>query len=322
MTTSTPAKHHHLHAVLLLAVVGVFFLLLSTSIDSDDRLIIEINNFGHIILFGVFAIGLRYWIKATQQQHIRSAGMQYLLTFLATTGIATFTEVLQVFGPRSADGIDMLRNVLGITAFLGCYALFDDKLQRVYRLSGVSKAACLVVLLIVPALALVPVAKAARIEYRKYAQLPVLLNFDEDWEYSLVTRLHANIYTLGEAGRHTGWARAQFQPHKFASLLFKDFKRNWSAYSKLHIELDSEAQRAETLGLLVFDHDYHHEWEDGYRQDVVLQPGANKITIDLHDVEQGAQNRKLGLCCIQAIKLIRDHEALQLSVRIKRIVLE
>ncbi len=322
MTISTTAKHHHLHAVLLLSVVCVFFLLLSTSLTSDDYLINEINNFGHILLFGVFAIGLLYWIKATQRERIRSAGMQYLLAFLVTTGIATFTEVLQVFGARSADLVDVLRDVLGVTAFLGCYALFDDSLQAVQRLSRGKKMLCLVLLLIIPVLAFLPVAKAAHIEYRINAQLPVLLDFDEDWEYGLVTRLHAHIYPLREAGRHSGWSRAQFQADEFASLLFKGFKRDWTAYTMLHIELESESQQEETLGLLLFDRVYNYEWEDGYRRDVMLQPGANKISIALDAIREGAQTRKLGLCCMQAIELFRAREPRQLSLRIKRIVLE
>lgn len=175
--------------------------------------------------------------------------------------------------------------------------------------------------MIIPALALLPVAKAARIEYRINAQLPVLLDFNEDWEYGLVTRLHAHIYPL-TGGTHKGWSRAQFQANEFASLLFKDFKRDWTAYTRLHIELESEAQQAETLGVLVFDRVYEYEWEDGYRKDVVLQPGANTITIELQEIEEGAQTRKLGLCCMHAIKLFRAREPRRLSLRIKRIVLE
>ncbi|MGI9286290.1 MAG: VanZ family protein [Pseudomonadales bacterium] len=320
-TTRATPKHHHLHAVLLLGVVSVFFLLLSTSVTSDDRLIKEINNFGHIILFGIFACVLLYWIKATQRERIHSAGMQYLLTFVVATGIATFTEALQVFGPRSADMVDALRNVLGVTAFLGCYALFDEDLQLTRRLSRGKKALCFMLLLSIPTPALVPVAKELHLAYLMHAQLPVLLDFDEDWEYDLITPHGANIYPL-VGGSHNGWARAQFQPKMFASLLFRNFKHSWKAYTMLHIELESEAEQAETLSLLLFSDIYNYKSEAGYQLDAVLQPGANTITFDLREAEEDAQTRKLDLCCVQEIKLFRDREPRQLSIRIKRIYFE
>lgn len=318
---SAKPKHRHLHGLLLLAVGGVFFLLLSTSISSEDDLIKEINNFGHIVLFGMLAIGLLLWMKATQRERIASTVMQYLLTFVTALGIATLIEFLQVFGARSADLGDGLRNALGVTVFLGCYALFDDRLTRVYRLRRWIKALCLIALLVVPALALAPVAQAVRFEYTKFSQLPALMDFDEDWEYGLVLRSGANIYPIN-AGTHAGWARAQFQSGVFASLLFKKFWRYWGSYSRLVIELHSEAAQPETLSLLVFDMDYVYEWEDGFRHDAVLQPGANKITIDLSDIQRGPHSRQLQLCCIQAIELFRAREPRRLSIRIKRIALE
>lgn len=321
LTPHTNAKHYRLHALLLLAVLGVFFLLLSNSFSSSGDLINEINNFGHIVLFGAFAIGLLLWIRTTQQNRIRSNGMQYLLAFIVAITIATFVEFLQVFGQRSADLVDALRNAVGVSAFLGCYALFDEKLQRLQALGRGVKALCLAVLLIFPGLALVPVAKAAHFEYLKFSQLPVLMDFDDDWEYDLVLRLGAHIYPIAR-GSHAGWARAQFQPNKFASLLFKRFWSYWGTYSKLHIELESEAAQAETLGILIFDQKYRYEWEDGYRYDAVLQPGANTITLDLRYVELGPHGRELNLNRIQALELFRDNEPRRLSIRIKRVVLE
>ena len=321
VTSLSKPKHHRLHALMLLAVLGVLFLLLSNSFASSGDLVNEINNFGHIVLFGTFSIGLLLWIKATQQKRIPNTGMQYLLAFIAALVIATFVEFLQVFGSRSADLIDALRNAVGVSAFLGCYALFDSKLERVQRLNRGVKALCLALLLIFPGLALVPVYKALHFEYLRFAQLPVLIGFDDDWAYSHVRRLRANIVPL-KHGPQAGWGRAQFQPDRFASLVFKKFWRRWGSYSRLRIELISEADQAENLSVLIVDKDYVYEFEDAYRHDAVLQPGANTITIDLHDVKLGPQARELKMNGIEAIELFRASEPRRLSIRIKRLVFE
>ncbi len=306
---------------MLLAVLAVLFLLLSNFFTSSDDLINEINNFGHIVLFGTFSIGLLLWIKATQKERIPSTRMQYLLAFIVALVIATFVEFLQIFGQRSADLIDALRNAVGVSAFLGCYALFDDQLKRMQKLNRGVKALCLALLLIFPGLALVPVVKAVNFEYLKFSQLPVVMDFDDAWVYGLVLRSRANIIPL-KHGPQAGWARAQFKPDQYASLLFKKFWGHWGRYSKLRIELLSEAAQQETLIIRVFDRDYAYEWEDAYHYNAVLQPGANTITIDLRDVELGPENRALKLNSIEGIQLIRLHEPRRLSIRIKRIVLE
>ncbi len=321
VTSLNKPKHHRLHALMLLAVLGVCFLLLSNNFSSSDDLINEVNNFGHIVLFGSFSIGLLLWIRTTQQRRVPGIRQQYMLAFIVALVIATFVEFLQVFGPRSADLIDALRNAVGVSAFLGCYALFDDKLKRVQKLNRGVKALCLAVLLIFPGLALVPVVKAVHFEYLKFSQLPVLMDFDDDWEYGLVLRARANIVPL-KHGPQAGWARAQFKPDHFAGLLFKKFWGHWGMYSKLHIELLSEATQEERLYILVFDKDYVYELEDAYQHEAILQPGANTITIDLRDVELGPQTRKIKLNRIEGLQLIRRSEPRQLSIRIKRIVLE
>jgi VanZ family protein len=93
------------------------------------------------------------------------------------------SELAQLSGPRHAELSDLLKDVVGICAGLGLVATFDTRVRRSVGAAGFG-----LLLLITGIAVTASLRESVSIAYAlvsRNAALPVLLSFDQSWEYHL-----------------------------------------------------------------------------------------------------------------------------------------
>ena len=69
-------------------------------------------DFGHIPLFGVISISFLGLSKGLFSSKFKSRYIHYLIAFFLTSFLGVLTEALQYYGPRDADFLDVVRDLL------------------------------------------------------------------------------------------------------------------------------------------------------------------------------------------------------------------
>ena len=82
---------------------------------------------GHVPLFGVFSLVTLGLIRIIIGGRKAPPLLPYVLAFLITGGVAALMEVLQFYGPRDADPVDLARSLAGASSFLGLALAFDKE---------------------------------------------------------------------------------------------------------------------------------------------------------------------------------------------------
>jgi VanZ family protein len=90
-----------------------------------NRLWLSAMDAGHVPLFGVFALAILGLARSVTRKREAHPLRPYALAFVITSMVSALTEILQYFGPRDADVVDLARSVAGAAIFLLVVLLFD-----------------------------------------------------------------------------------------------------------------------------------------------------------------------------------------------------
>ena len=111
---------------------------------------------------------------------LRTGLSNYLIAAMVAGFIGLVSEVVQIPGPRDASASDLLADLVGITAGLGCIAVFDRSIRQKakrWHLVGLGTAAT-----IATAVAFVPTVLYAYAAVSQWRAMPVILSFERFWE--------------------------------------------------------------------------------------------------------------------------------------------
>ncbi len=251
----------------------------------------------------------------------------YAVAFLLAVVAGGITEALQMPGPRDADPLDLLHDVLGAGAFLLlAYGWRRGIAWKPSALGARRVAAVALGLAILVSVAVPPLALSVAYLQRN-AAFPRICDFEHAWERAFV---HAKDAELSLVDAPEGWnrvpgervAQVTYLPAVYPGLAIVEPYPDWRSYERLVFEVFSEADTTLHLALRIDDGEHDERYWDRFNRRLAIRPGANRVTVALADVEQAPRDRRMEMDRIRNITLFAVRPAEPLDVYVDAFRLE
>jgi len=302
---------------------------LFVQLPGDTRLSVKIQNTGHVPLFGVLALAVLMVIR--EMSFIRRArpGVDYLLcaviSLVAGIGVEFGQQLTRNRSPEITDiGLDLA----GILLALGIYAVFDPRMQSVWRTqrSGLRAAtllfcACLVVVVLAPLASLVVAYQ------QRAAAFPVIMDFSARWSGYFLEHHGAGLYpgvsptALVQRGGEQ-LAQLALGPGRTPGISVVEPYPDWTGYEYLVVVVYSDTPYPDRLVLRVHDRQHDQQYSDRFSRVLAVDRGMNRFRIPLAAVEAAPVGRRMQMDSIVGVGLFARHVQQPLELYIGKIRLE
>ncbi len=273
-----------------IAAVVVVALVLSLPVRTDSRLVHELENSGHAVLFGIAAIVfLRRW---------RGGLWPYLLAGLVTIALGAATELMQWIEGGNADSLDVVRDGAGALAFLGfAWTLRRrDSILKHYLIRSGSIALILIVFL-------PPILTCAALAHR-WLVFPVIADFRAKVENRFWSAGNREVDIVPAPWQKDGRAaRLLYGPAEHPGLAISGPWPDWSGYRELSFLVYSECPETVMLTLRIHDAQHNNKYEDRFNTRLEIHPGLNPIEVPLSAVREAPRGRQMDFRRIRSVFL-------------------
>mgnify|MGYP000488702925 CR=1 FL=1 len=232
------------------------------------------------------------------------------LSFIAGITI----EIVQPFFGRSASFLDIWYDLLGCTAgalifYLRVHLPNQERQNHTQEhpsndheksRSAFKKAGLTLTTLALLSISCILPAYYSRVLTLQDTAMPVLFNFDADWEKEFL-RLQAGAH-LSIVDAPKGWAKHDSKVAKltlssqqYPGLTFRDLPQDWSKYQFLKLEIFSKQSPTNAITLRIHDQQHNNRYQDRFNLSLKLSAGLNEIKIPLRNVSLAPTNREMNL---------------------------
>ena len=140
------------------------------------------------------------------------------------------------------------------------------------------------------------------------AIFPRLCEFDDRWQSTFVG-VHDAVLTQGEPS--AGWGRdlstsvprLTFLPAQYPGISIQEPHPDWTGYDRLAFEVYSEEPAPVELVLRIDDARHNNDYADRFNRALIIQPGPNRISISLDDVQRAPRTRPMDMTRIRGLTL-------------------
>ncbi len=312
----------------LLIILAISTIVTFVDLPGQTMLWAEVQNAGHAPAFGVFAIALLVPVRNSLPRYNHSQLVFYLLSLGISVIAGIAVEIIQYFGQRDAEFIDVVRDFLGAASFLGVYFTYDP---RITYWSGVSRGAIRqvvrVVSLLIFASAFISLGLCSSAYIMRSRAFPHICDFGSLWSDQFIKLQNA---TLTEISPPAGWpgpdqsqvSRLCLGESEYPGLTVEEQYPDWSSYKTFCVDLFSDSQDTVLLGLRIDDIHHNYEYNDRFTDRLVVAPGMNAIRIPLVKVRQAPVGRETDMKAIRRIILFGHQPEHPVIVYLDRFWLE
>lgn len=267
----------------------------------------EIQNVGHIFVFGLLSIIILKLLNSILDLNKTVPPYNYLYSLILALLLGIITEVLQIPGPRDADPMDVLRDLIGIVVFLAIFMAADKRLIKKAAWFNNKRRQLLVIgAAVILAVSLAPAAiKGYAIMY-KIREFPTLCDFDSRWDELFIqthklnfkrVRLPSEMHSYTES--YVGFISPK--PSKYSSLELVDAKRNWTGFDTVSFVIYSDMGKDIPLNLRINDEAHNNMYNDRFNQQLIIKKGINKFNISTDAIENAPRSRLMNMKQIESI---------------------
>lgn len=305
--------------VVRLAIAGGLLVLVAFApLPGQSRLVQELHNAAHALIFGVVALLTLQVLRAHGLGASRTV-VQYVAALSITALLGAATELIQIPVGRDASFIDMRNDLLGAVAFLAAFAAVDSRIQ--------TSAWTRPVLLSIGAALLVATSRltfeAALEQIRREAQFPVLVDFARRFDGYYMSPQWAEVeraplpapWGTGEQALHV-----RFKNGPWPGLSFNEPSPDWSRYSSLHLDITNSTNAPLRLVIRVHDRQHSQQFDDRFngRYDVAAR-GRSVVTIPLARIREAPSTRTMNMRDIAGVILFRTQDSQAAEMYLTRI---
>lgn len=295
--------------VLLLSALGILWFLEKFGFTENTFLLSAIKNAGHAPLFGILSLVMFGLSTHLLGRCVPRRDLHYLIAFVSTCMIGAFSEFIQISGPRDADIMDIIRDVIGAVSFLAILMTFDSgTVSTLKRIGGKTISLIRLIAILLFLTAFIDVMLLGVASLHRYHVFPQICGFETYWENRFLETETADLTITAPpprwndaGGAHVGkltFPRADF-PH-----IFIEPYPDWSDYEFLNVKIYSEEDTSLALTLRIDDSQPNSAFEDRFRRQIIINPGMNEIHIPLNMVQNAPPARKMDMTSIHLIYLI------------------
>jgi len=294
--------------LLLTAFVLLFVILNTLRLPNTTHLWREIHNAGHTPMFGILALILLGFSRMLLKSRLKKRVSHYLLAFFAASFLGALSEILQIFEPRDADIWDLVRDIVGIIAFLCGYKVFEDYRNQHFDLHRWNVFVPFVTAVILLVGAVTPSILWIGAYSQRNSNFPSIMDFESPLQSMYVTLNSARLdrYArpsdfLAARGKNVG--RVEFQPSIYSDFIIEEPVSDWSDYDYLSMDLYSANDTTIQIAVRIEDRHHNRHYEDRYNAVINLEPGSHTISIDLNDIETAPETRQMDMTQMHIIHL-------------------
>ena len=270
--------------------------LLLVPLPADTLWLRELFNSGHSIVFIFITLILFEYVS------IRLKDFHPVITFLVVLAAAfmvgVFIEMIQGLLQREASVSDLNRNLSGIIAGL-CLAVYFQQKAWYHRLALVS---VMLISLFFGGYSLIEISWNY---YQRAKAFPLLTEFEKPWTKSFVRFNKASLQGVANKKSQLEPTRFnfRFEPGVYPGVSIIEPVENWSAYQSLHFDIFSTNIDNVKIVLRVHDKQHNQDFSDRFNRHFILQPGLNRIVVELSEIRDAPYNRKLDMVNIAGVEL-------------------
>jgi hypothetical protein len=277
-------------ALLLILVTASFFFFVGGPGAYVVRSYKEIWNLGHILYFALLVLLFSRWSLFMRLPLFWCWAL--LIGLSLVSGFVV--ELLQYGTERSADLLDVSRDVCGALLMLAFHPAFvDHRKVLLKRFLQIIVGAFLIYHLL-------PVSIAITDETIARFQFPVLSDFSTPFELERWKGNGKREVVEGYAGKSGKQMKISLPLRRYAGVGMEYMPADWSSYRFVNLDIYSGYEK--TLRLTVRIHDQAHEAEnsaylfnDRFNKRFELTKGWNAIRINLTEVKQAPRKRAMDM---------------------------
>ena len=310
---------------LLTFAIAILLIILFVNLPGNSIFMDEVQNTGHSIAFGTFAVIILIIVKKSKFHAQKSPVSPYLFALVVSVLMGGATEFIQHFIGRDAEISDIIRDALGAAAFLSLHFSFWRKTS-----SGAGRSLKLLVgvfSVIITIVLFVPLYLNAKNYVERDASFPVICDFGQKWVTQFITLRDCKMKIITAPEK---W-NSEFPGHVAHILLnrsqYPGFSihepySNWSGYSYLCFDMYSEMKDTVYLTLRIDDKHHNNEYNDRYNKTFPVAPGANSYQFSLNDIKSAPASRESDMSSIRSIVIFGYNLNQDIAINLGKIWLE
>ena len=232
------------------------------------------------------------------QKKVRSTAVQILFILGLTFFIGALVELFQDGFQRTPDVGDLFRNLIGAL----CGIVFSGRAAMTF--SARVRCGLQVIVIVLVAFQIYPVAIALIDEHRARQQFPVLSDFENSFE---ILRWHGNAdFAIDHTVRYTGRSslRVALNTDLYSGVSLQYFPENWHGFSQFQFRAFNPAEAPLSITCRINDTSHTNgvqHYSDRFNHTYALLQGWNTITIPIEEIRGAPATRKMDLGHIRAI---------------------
>jgi hypothetical protein len=294
--------------LLLFFFLAVFFAVSFGKLPGNGLLQIELQNTGHVLVFGLLAFTALRLARSPGRELI-TPHSSYLFVGAAClfTGIAT--EFAQTLTGREISYLDILRDLAGITVAVGLYSVFDRTNEGARVVPGAIRRGCIFMFACtLLAVSFYPLVSLALDTYARRQAFPVIIDLQADWARPFLETRQSVLdprpaaETCGPVMDHTATG-LRLLPARYPGILITETCPDWRSYRYLTFTLFSNRPEPFQLGIRIHDRRHNHAYADRFNRQLTVSYGENLYRIPLAEIRDGPAGRKLDMANIARIML-------------------
>lgn len=268
-----------------LLLILVLLLFIGGSQNSNTRSLINLWDLGHVVLF---ALLFNVILRNSKWLYDKRILLQIIIIVTSTIIIGILIEWIQLFIGRTAEFIDVLRNVIGaMLAFSYSKSILKLKKNTIKIIR--------IVTLLLLLLAAWPLIKSLTDEIQSQIRFPIIADFEDVFEIDKWYGV-SNISLSEEFVKHGKYSlKTELLTNKYSGISVNYFPSNWKNYTSLKFSIYSKSD--DPLILICRIHDKNHSKGNNEKFDkkIVINSGWNDFSFSLDEIIDAPKERKLDI---------------------------
>jgi len=254
-------------------------------------------DIGHILFFFIFSyLILLNWPKSLETTFFR----QSIAVIFIVICLGVLIELIQAGSARTPNIMDLIRDIIGCLVALSFWP------QAIKTISKAKLKMFQMISVVLVAIAFFPMVTAFLDEITAMKQFPVLSDFEtrfekDRWAGDADFSIDHEIYYHGKAS-----LKVNLNTSLYSGFGLKYFPRNWLNYSELQLSIFNPDREAIQITCRIHDEQHTQSlqlYEDRFNRRFSISSGWNLIKIQLKQIENSPNKRKMALNQIQGLGL-------------------
>jgi len=287
-------------AIYFLIFVLFVFLFVGGETQQKHRLIKDVWDAGHLVLFGL--ISFIYFSRPAKANH--SIIYKIIVTTLFCLLVGSAIEVIQLFTHRNFSIGDIINDVIG--GYLGLLAIIITSKHKTLKNQIIAPLVFFLLVII----GLRGLEKDLIDEYILRSDFPELASFETNlemdrWEFKQVNAKRS----LQHVKKGSYSLEAEFLPGRYPNISMQHFLADWSGYEKLGFSVFNPTNESQQFELKVYDARHvttGRKYKDRLNKQITFAPGWNEIDIELSEIIRSPKHRSMNAKEIKGFSLFTD----------------